>query len=177
MRCCTSCPFSGGSGHSWLVLLLDRRRRPHWRRHRPGAPPRALLSAAQRRCIHRQAGKCRKGRRGCCSMGGELEWTGGVTPGRTCNTRQGLHSTERSFYGIIQQRQHGTARLGQLPLAHTTHSVTQSGLSHLPTHLTYGFGRTHLPNLFGCIYPLYEIRSGIHHAYNMYIARRVVNLA
>ena len=87
------------------------------------------------------------------------------------------HSTECSFYGIIQQRQHGTARLGQLPLAHTTHSVTQSGLSHLPTHLTYGFGRTHLPNLFGCINPLYEIRSGIHHAYNMYIARRVVNLA
>ena len=123
--------------HSWLVLLLDRRRRPHWRRHRPGAPPRALLSAAQRRCIHRQAGKCRKGRRGCCSMGGELEWTGGVTPGRTCNTRQGP-LTKRSFYGIIQQRQHGTARLGQLPLAHTTHSVTQSGLSHLPTQLTKG---------------------------------------
>ena len=46
--------------------------------------------------------------------------------------------TERSLYGIIQQRQHGTARLGQLPLAHTTHSVTQSGLSHLPTQLTKG---------------------------------------
>jgi len=93
LRCCTSCAVSGASSHSWLVLLLDRRRRPHWRRHRPGAPPRALLSAAQRRCIHRQAGKCRKGRRGCCSMGGELEWTGGVTPGRTYNTRQ--DSTQR----------------------------------------------------------------------------------
>eukprot|EP00964_Phaeocystis_antarctica_P103361 scaffold68652_cov60-Phaeocystis_antarctica.AAC.1 len=48
-------------------------------------------------------------------------------------------STEKSFYGIIQQRQHGTARLGQLPLAHSSHSVTQSGLSHLPsTQLTKG---------------------------------------
>ena len=64
---CTSFTFSGASSHSWLVLLLDRRRRPHWRRHRPGTPPRALLSAAQRRCIHRRHA-ARARRRDCCSI-------------------------------------------------------------------------------------------------------------
>ena len=140
LRCRTSCAVSGASSHSWLVLLLDRRRRPHWRRHRPGTPPRALLSAAQRRCIHCHAGRNKAlDRRGCCSMGGELECTEGkLRDERATHERRRTPTTERSFYGIIQQRQHGTARLGQLPLAHTTHSVTQSGLSHLPTQLTKG---------------------------------------
>ena len=71
--------------------------------------------------------------------GGELECTEGKLRDERLNTRTTrAPTTERSFYGIIQQRQHGTARLGQLPLAHTTHSVTQSGLSHLPTQLTKG---------------------------------------
>ena len=88
--------------------------------------------------------------------GGELECTEGkLRDERGTHERRRAPTTERSFYGIIQQRQHGTARLGQLPLAHTTHSVTQSGLSRLPTHLTYGFGRTHLQKLICCIDPLY----------------------
>ena len=144
LRCCTSCPFSGGSGHSWLVLLLDRRRRPHWRRHRPGAPPRALLSAAQLRCIHRQAGKCRKGRRGCCSMGGELEWTGGVTEGSTLNGAQFLrHNT-----GPLDL---GSCRL-PTPL---TQSLSRDSVT---CPLNSPRVRSHLQKLIGCIYPLYAIR-------------------
>ena len=154
LRCSTSRAFSGASSHSWLVLLLDRRRRPHWRRHRPGTPPRALLSAAQRRCIHRQAGKCRKGRRGCCSMGGELECTEGeLRDERDTNELQQRSAVSTALYssGNTEPLDLGSCRL-PTPL---TQSLSRDSVT---CPLNSPRVRSHLQKLIGCIYPLYAIR-------------------
>eukprot|EP00964_Phaeocystis_antarctica_P053483 scaffold31388_cov75-Phaeocystis_antarctica.AAC.1 len=59
-------------------------------------------------------------------MGGELEWTGGVTPGRTFNTRQGLHSTI-----AVSTALYSSGNTGPLDL----------GSCRLPTPLTQSLSR------------------------------------
>ena len=143
LRCRTSCAVSGASSHSWLVLLLDRRRRPHWRRHRPGTPPRALLSAAQRRCIHCHAERNKAlDRRGCCSMGGELECTEGELRDERRHTNDAGSNNGAQFlrhYTAAATRNRSTWAAAACPHHSLSHSVGTQSLAH-STH--QGFGRT-----------------------------------